>query len=89
MTTPAAGVLRGTLLRLGDDVRADHILPPAYAFLSDPAEMGKYALSAAVVVAALKYRIADPIALLVGASVLLPALVRESVACAEPTRKEA
>ena len=45
MTTPAAGALRGTLLRLGDDVRADHILPPAYAFLSDPAEMGKYALS--------------------------------------------
>ncbi len=38
-------VLRGTLLRLGDDVRADHILPPAYAFLPDPAEMGKYALS--------------------------------------------
>ena len=45
MTMPAAGVLRGTLLRLGDDVRADHILPPAYAFLSDPLEMGKYALS--------------------------------------------
>jgi 3-isopropylmalate/(R)-2-methylmalate dehydratase small subunit len=45
MTEPAAGALRGTLLRLGDDVRADHILPPAYAFLSDPVEMGKYALS--------------------------------------------
>jgi 3-isopropylmalate/(R)-2-methylmalate dehydratase small subunit len=38
-------VLRGTLLRLGDDVRADQILPPAYAFLPDPREMGKYALS--------------------------------------------
>ena len=38
-------MLRGTLLRLGDDVRADHLLPPAYAFLSDPVEMGKYALS--------------------------------------------
>jgi hypothetical protein len=50
----------------------------------------KYAVSAAVVVAALKYRIADPIALLVGASVLLPALLRESVHCAAaPSRKEA
>jgi len=49
----------------------------------------KYAVTAAVVVAALKYRIADPIALLAGASVLLPALVRESFGCAEPSRKEA
>jgi hypothetical protein len=52
--------------------------------------LGKYAVSAAVVVAALKFRIADPIALLAGASVLLPALLRESVRCAgEPSRKEA
>jgi hypothetical protein len=49
----------------------------------------KYAVTAVVVVAALKYRIADPIALLVGASVLLPALLRESLAGAEPSRKEA
>ena len=52
--------------------------------------LGKYAVSAAVVVVALKFRIADPIALLAGASVLLPALLRESVRCAvEPSRKEA
>jgi hypothetical protein len=52
--------------------------------------LSKYAVSAAVVVAALKYRIADPIALLVGASVLLPALLRESARCAAaPSRKEA
>lgn len=50
----------------------------------------KYAVSAAVVVIALKYRIADPIALLVGASVLLPAILRESFGCcAGPSRKEA
>lgn len=36
---------RGTLLRLGDGVRADQILPPAYAMLPDPAEQAKYALS--------------------------------------------
>lgn len=41
--------------------------------------LGKYAVSAAVIVVALKYRIADPIALLAGASVLLPAILRESV----------
>jgi hypothetical protein len=52
--------------------------------------LGKYAVIAAVVVAALKFRIADPIALLAGASVLLPALLRESVRCAHgPSRKEA
>ncbi|HWR97591.1 MAG TPA: ATP synthase subunit I [Candidatus Methanoperedens sp.] len=52
--------------------------------------LSKYALSAAVVVAALKFRIADPIALLVGASVLLPALLREAAhGAAAPTRKEA
>lgn len=52
--------------------------------------LGKYAVTAAVVVAALKLRIADPIALLAGASVLLPALLRESVRCAgQPSRKEA
>ena len=50
----------------------------------------KYAVSGAAVVAALKYRIADPIALLVGASVLLPAILRESVGCAAgPSSKEA
>ena len=38
-------VLRGTLLRLGDGVRADHLLPAAYAMLPDPTEMGRYALS--------------------------------------------
>ena len=49
----------------------------------------KYAVSAVVVVAALKYRIADPVALLVGASVLLPAILRESACCAGgPSRKE-
>ena len=52
--------------------------------------LGKYAVIAAVVVAALKFRIADPIALLVGASVLLPAIARESIAgTASPRRKEA
>ena len=52
--------------------------------------LGQYAVSAAVVVAVLKYRIADPIALLVGASVLLPALLRESARlAAAPSRKEA
>jgi hypothetical protein len=50
----------------------------------------KYAVSGAVLVAALKYRVADPIALLVGASVLLPAILRESVGCAAgPSSKEA
>ena len=50
----------------------------------------KYAVSGAAIVAALKFRVADPIALLVGASVLLPALLRESVHCgAAPSRKEA
>jgi 3-isopropylmalate/(R)-2-methylmalate dehydratase small subunit len=39
------GILRGCLLRLGDSVRADQILPPAHAMLLDPQEMGKYALS--------------------------------------------
>ena len=38
-------VLRGTLLKLGDGVRADHLLPAAYAMLPDPAELGRYALS--------------------------------------------
>ena len=38
----------------------------------------KYAVSAAVIVVALRHRIADPIALLAGASVLLPAILRES-----------
>jgi hypothetical protein len=52
--------------------------------------LGKYAVSAAVVIAVLKYRVADPIALLVGASVLLPALLRESARwAASPSRKEA
>ena len=50
----------------------------------------KYAVSGAAIVAALKFRFADPIALLVGASVLLPAIVRESIGCAAgPSRKEA
>jgi hypothetical protein len=50
----------------------------------------KYAVSGVAVVAALKFRVADPIALLVGASVLLPAILRESVGCAAgPSRKEA
>ena len=50
----------------------------------------KYAVSGAAIVAALKYRVADPIALLVGASVLLPAIFRESACCAAgPSRKEA
>lgn len=50
----------------------------------------KYAVSGAAIVVALKYRIADPIALLVGASVLLPAILRESAGCAAgPSRKEA
>jgi hypothetical protein len=50
----------------------------------------KYALSGAAVVAALRYRVADPIALLVGASVLLPAILRESARWpAGPSRKEA
>lgn len=50
----------------------------------------KYAVSGVAIVAALKYRVADPIALLVGASVLLPAILRESVGCAtEPSSKEA
>ncbi|HEY6000377.1 MAG TPA: ATP synthase subunit I [bacterium] len=52
--------------------------------------LGKYAVTAAVVAAALKFRIADPLALLAGASVVLPALLRESLRCAaEPRRKEA
>ena len=50
----------------------------------------KYAVSGLAIVAALKYRVADPIALLVGASVLLPAILRESVGCAAgPSSKEA
>ena len=52
--------------------------------------LSKYAVSAAVVVVALKHRIADPIALLAGASVLLPALLRATVAgAAGPSGKEA
>jgi hypothetical protein len=50
----------------------------------------KYAVSAAVIVIALRYRIADPIALLAGASVLLPAILRESAGlAARPNSKEA
>jgi hypothetical protein len=50
----------------------------------------KYVVSGAAIVAALKYRVADPIALLVGASVLLPAILRESAGCAAaPSSKEA
>ncbi len=50
----------------------------------------KYAVSGVAIVAALKYRVADPIALLVGASVLLPAILRESAGGAvEPSSKEA
>ena len=50
----------------------------------------KYAVSGVAIVAALKYRVADPIALLVGASVLLPAILRESASCvAAPSSKEA
>ena len=50
----------------------------------------KYAVSGVAIVAALKYKVADPIALLVGASVLLPAILRESVGCAAgPSSKEA
>ena len=50
----------------------------------------KYAVSGVAIVAALKYRVADPIALLVGASVLLPAILRESAGgSASPSRKEA
>ena len=40
-----ATMLRGTLLRLGDGVRADQLLPPAYAMLPDRREMAPYALS--------------------------------------------
>jgi len=50
----------------------------------------KYAVSGVAIVAALKYRVVDPIALLVGASVLLPAILRESAGCASgPSSKEA
>ncbi len=50
----------------------------------------KYAVTAAVICAALKFRVVDPIALLVGASALLPALLRESAGLAAPaSRKEA
>jgi len=50
----------------------------------------KYAVSGVAIVAALKFKVADPIALLVGASVLLPAILRESAGCAaEPSSKEA
>jgi hypothetical protein len=50
----------------------------------------KYAVSAAAIVVALRYRIADPIALLAGASVLLPAILRESAGrAAGPSSKEA
>lgn len=49
----------------------------------------KYAVSAVVVVAALKYRIANPVALLIGAGVLLPAILRETARnFAVPSRKE-
>ena len=50
----------------------------------------KYAVSAAVIVVALRHRIADPIALLAGASVLLPAILLESAGRhAGPSSKEA
>jgi len=50
----------------------------------------KYAVSGVAIVAALKYRVADPIALLAGASVLLPAILRESAGFATaPSSKEA
>ncbi len=50
----------------------------------------KYLVSGVAIVAALKYRVADPIALLVGASVVLPAILRESIGCAAgPSSKEA
>ena len=40
----------------------------------------KYGVIAAVLFAALKYRVADAVAMLVGASVLLPAIARETFA---------
>jgi hypothetical protein len=49
----------------------------------------KYAVIAAVLYAALKFRIANAIAVLAGASVLLPAILREAVAAREPAGKEA
>ena len=50
----------------------------------------KYAVSGVAIVAALRWKIADPVALLVGASVLVPAIVRESAGyAAAPSRKEA
>ena len=50
----------------------------------------KYVVSGAAIVAALKFRVADPVALLVGASVLLPAIFRETAGIAtSPSRKEA
>lgn len=50
----------------------------------------KYGLSAAVIAAAFKFRVADPIAVLAGASVLLPALLREALAPrADLSQKEA
>ncbi len=42
--------------------------------------LAKYGIIAAVIAAALRYKVANPIALLVGASVLLPAIARESLA---------
>jgi len=42
--------------------------------------VAKYAVIAAVIAVALRYQLANPIALLVGASVLLPAVARESLA---------
>lgn len=50
----------------------------------------KYAVSGVAIVAALKYSVADPIALLVGASVLLPAILLETAGGAvKPSSKEA
>jgi hypothetical protein len=48
----------------------------------------KYAVTAAVVAAALRLRICHPIAMLAGASVLLPAVVREAFASQHALREE-
>lgn len=49
----------------------------------------KYAVIAAVLFAALKYRVADAVAILAGASVLLPAIARETIASRGTLREEA
>jgi len=82
-----AGVVLGSLVALGSyRALAGFVRALVAAGGGPPPRLGivlhvaKYAVIAAVIAVALKFRIANPVALLVGASVILPGVARESLA---------